>query len=135
MDRMLFRAMTPDVDGLPAVGRSARALGIRVPRDIAPTADGFVEPGSGGLSVAPASMWNLPHHRRPRGLGRGSTGPATDRVYFVREAALEACAFSVRPDPRAPTIHAFVEPAWRMLLAQYEVSLMRTRPSLAQVWP
>src|SRR2546430_2606362 len=76
-----FRTMTRADDGLPVVGRSARSLGVRVPEDIQPDAAGRVVPGQGGMSVAPGSFWNLPNHRRPRGLGRGSTGPCGFRKF------------------------------------------------------
>ena len=36
-----YRAMMPDPDGLPRIGRSARMLGVRMPEDIAPDKDGM----------------------------------------------------------------------------------------------
>lgn len=131
---MLFRTMKPDADGRPATGRSARCLGVRIPGDIAPDAEGRVLPGTGGLSVAPRAVWNLPHHRRPRPMGRGSTGPASDRVYGIADERIEA-SLSLRLDPAAPDVHATVEPPSPMTLDSYERLLVSTRPDWQQVWP
>src|SRR3972149_2014609 len=79
---MFFRAMTPDVDGLPMRGRSARALGVRAPHDVSPHAPGYVNPGTGGLSVAPDSQWHVAHHRRPRGLGAAAGGAGPGPPFF-----------------------------------------------------
>ena len=135
MEAMLFRVMEPSPDGLPLVGRSARRLGVRVPHDIPQDAGGYVHPGTGGMSVAPSSMWNLPNHRRPKGMGRGSSGPADDRVYAIEEMALRSQPLDVRVDPNAPAVHAFVEPSMRMPLARYDTSLENTRISWGQAWP
>ena len=102
--------MTPNGDGLPRVGPSARTLGVRVPADIAPDADGYVNPGTGGMSVAPESVLNLPNHRRPRAMGQGSSGPNTDHVFYIEPGPLEGKGLVTRPDPLAPSVHAFVEP-------------------------
>lgn len=87
----LHEGNDPDQDGAPKVGPTARALGVR-PDEISVDGDGRALPGTGGMSVSPDSVWNLPNHRRPRGMGRGSTGPASDRVYAIREDALTAHA-------------------------------------------
>ena len=129
-----FRSMMADLDGAPIVGRSSRGLGVRVPEDIAPDETGAVTPGTGGMSVAP-TVRGLPNHRRPRPMGLGSTGPASDRVYEIEEPALLEGTLAVRPDPRAPDVHAFVEPAHRAPLASYEGNLVFTRPAWRQVWP
>lgn len=130
-----FRTMTPDEVGRPRLGNTSRTLGVRVPQDIVPDGDGYVQPGAGGLSVAPDSMWNLPHHRRPRSLGRGSTGPGVDRVYSVTSPRLSDCSLQVRPDPIAQDIHAFVEPSERTLLEDFRRCLERTKPYWEQAWP
>ena len=127
--------MTPDTDGLPKLGPSARTLGVRVPQDVNPDETGHVTPGSGGMSVAPDTMWNLPHHRRPRGIGRGSTGPDQDHLFSLALAELHETVLAVRHDPKAPAVHAFVEPKFRMLLADFERGLATTRPRWARVWP
>jgi len=84
------------------------------------------------MSVAPDSVWNLPNHRRPRGMHRGSTGPAGDRVYAIDPATLKQQPLDIRPtSPR----HATVEPSRQMRLAVYEAALTATRPSWIQAWP
>jgi hypothetical protein len=130
-----FRAMIPDtVAGTPAVGATARHLGVRDPQDIRADGDGVVHPETGGMSVAPTSMWNVPHHRRPRGMGRGSTGPAADWVFAIADTALPA-DLAVRPDPEAPKVHAFVEPRVDMLLSRLRDLLAGTRQAWRKVWP
>jgi hypothetical protein len=130
-----YRAMTPEMDGLPRVARSARALGVRVPQDVVPDATGHVAPETGGMSVAPDSVFNLPNHRRPRGLGHGSTGPGADWVFGITLPPLTAACLLVRPDPRRPHKHAFVEPRNPVSLEGFEASLTSTRPSWSRVWP
>jgi len=132
---MFFRGMTPAADGLPVVARNARSLGVRVPEDVRPDADNRVLPGAGGLSVAPGSMWNLPNHRRPRGLARGSTGPADDRVFSLSLMCVSIAGLSVRHDPVRPFKHAFIEPLSELPLPTYEAMLAGTRPDWRQEWP
>ena len=130
-----YRAMTPDVDGLPKAGRSARMLGVRVPEDIVSDENGFVRPGTGGMSIAPNSAWNVPNHRRPRGMYMGSTGKYDDRMYALTDSGIPADKLKVRPDPLQPDRHAFVEPAVTAELARYESDLANTRNDWRQVWP
>lgn len=110
-------------------------LGVRVPEDIRLDEAGYVLPGTGGMSVAPDSMWNLPHHRRPRGMGRGSTGPVQDHVFSIVSAPLRDNGLVARRDPEAPVVHALVEPMQKALLEEFERSLAATRPSWSQLWP
>jgi hypothetical protein len=132
---MFFRSMSPAQDGLPVVGRSGRALGVRVPEDVRPDAEGRVHPGHGGMSFAPRSMWHLPHHRRPRPMGRGSSGPAIDRVFALARAVVSSTDLVVRLDPHRPDKHAFIEPSKAVPLPSYEAMLASTRPDWQQVWP
>jgi hypothetical protein len=124
-----------------AVGADAPVLAVNVwmspvaPVGVRDPKGGWIEPGTGGMSVAPGSPWNLPNHRRPRSLGRGSTGHSDDRVYAVEEAPVIAERLAVRPDAERPQIHAFVEPASRMLPDAYESALAATRPAWKVVWP
>jgi len=68
---LIYRAMTVDSDGKPKVGRAARTLGARVPPDpkpdVTPDSNGRVQPGMGGMSVAP-NWRRLPSHRIPKRL-------------------------------------------------------------------
>lgn len=132
---VLFRGMTPSEDGLPVVARSARALGVRADKDIRLNSEGRVLPGCGGMSVAPSSVWNLPNHRRPRGMGRGSTGPAADRMFSIAPESVSSAGLLVRPDPERPAKHAFIEPPEVIELFRYEAMLGSTRTQWKQVWP
>jgi hypothetical protein len=134
----LYRAMTPAKDGLPSVGRSARALGVRIEgdfADIVPDDRGIVHPESGGMSVAPSSVWNVPNSRRPRGMGNGSTGPAGDAVFVISELAVTTDVLAVRADPVTPKEHALVHPSVPVLLVRYEAALADTRNQWRRFWP
>lgn len=124
---MWFRAMKPAPDGMPVTAPSGRALGARIPGDIDPDAQGVVHPRTGGMSVSPGSVWNIPHHRRPRGMGHGSTGPPGDQIFGME--AFSGFRLCARPDPARPDKHAFVEPALPMLSEPYQQELVATRPS------
>jgi hypothetical protein len=132
---MWFRGMRPETNGFPTIARSARALGVRVPEDIAPDDAGCVGPGYGGMSVSPDSIWNVPNHRRPQGMGRGSTGPPGDHIYGIDGAPVAEVGLLIRPDSSHPERHAFVEAAEVMLLVRYEAALAETRPHWRRTWP
>jgi hypothetical protein len=134
-ESLYYRTMTPDADGFPVVGRSARMLGVRIPQDVAPDEGGFVQPGTGGMSVAPGSIWNLPNHRRPRGMQRGSSGHPGDFVYGVEGTAILETGLVIRFDSALPQIHALVEPAISVELSRYEADLGSTRMAWRKQWP
>ncbi len=73
----IYRAMTPDDDGLPKVDRSARQLGVRtldwLPHNDVGVAlpDEIVSPGE-GMSAAPHEPAHLPRNRRPPQLLGGA---------------------------------------------------------------
>ena len=123
--REYFRAMTPTGNGLPSVGPSKRMLGA-LPSETNST-DGTFGPGTGGMSVSPDSPWYIPHHRRPRWMGRGATGPAQDWVFGIDNGALYVAALAARLDPGNPTMHAFVEPMTTMTLPSYTIALATTQ--------
>ena len=128
-----FRAMTPMTSGLPAVGPSKRMLGV-LPTETNRT-DGTFGPGTGGMSVSPDSVWNVPHHRRPRGMGRGSTGPSQDCVFRIENDALAFASLSARLDPPDSRKHAFVEPLVMIKLEDYTSVLVSTQSSWRRAWP
>jgi hypothetical protein len=124
--------MKPAPDGLPMLGADARSLGVRTPEDILVN-DGFVEPQTGGISVATGSYWNLPPHRRPKPLGQGSSGNKGD---FIYEASIpfKDERLTVRPQT-PPEEHAVIEPAIKMPFSEYENALAGTRSAWRKVWP
>jgi hypothetical protein len=133
-----YRSMIEE-GGRPVIGRSATALGVRVPpsqpTDITPDAAGNVHPGSGGMSVVSGwrhlKPWRIPLHLRPvfpaaagRSVGlrcwRMGTG-----TFGLAGPAAPGLAFA--PDPRDPN-HATLEPDRVMALADYEAALAATAP-------
>ena len=135
LENPYYRAMTPDTDGLPVIGRNARTLGVRIPGDISPDENGIVKPETGGMSVAPGSIWNVPNHRRPRGMQKGSTGPSGDFMYEIKESAIPVTRLVIRCDPAQPELHGFVEPATPVELSTYESDLASTRVDWRRIWP
>src|SRR5262245_52021888 len=125
--------MTPDHDGRPTVGKSSRLLGVRIGEDITPSAEGLVGPGGGGMSAATGSYWNLPPHRRPIGMGGGSSGAKKDHVYRVLVPLKESALGVLEDLPEQH--HALIEPAVVMQFSAYEEALGRTRPEWERVWP
>src|SRR5262249_47423529 len=111
--------MTPATDGLPLVGRSARALGVRTPNEstnpdvTATDAADIIQPGTGGMSVAPNDPANLPRLRRPPVLG----GTGKDPVWEIDTDDLGP-DLQFRQDS---TTHGLIEPARPMTLAEYEL--------------
>jgi hypothetical protein len=121
----IYRAMTPDSDGLPQVGRSARQLGVR-PLDQLPhndvsaaAPDDSVNPGE-GMSAAPQDPANLPRNRRPPQV-KGGTGK--DPVWEIDTDDLGANLQYVQDKPT----HGVVGPQQPMTLVELEQALAATR--------
>src|SRR6266542_53264 len=72
--RMVYRAMREDAAGGPAIGPTARTLGVRPAVDV-PVSSGQVRPNTGGMSVAPDRPENLPFLRRPAAYGGAGKDP------------------------------------------------------------
>jgi len=86
-------------------------LGVRVPIDVRPDANGTVAPGGGGMSVTPDDPARLPPHLRP--VSHGGLGVLP--VFGMPVGGL-GLLLSFRPDPRRPDRHGFVEPSRVMTL-------------------
>ena len=121
----LFRAMKMSGDGLPELGRTKRTLGVR-PGNLAPNndvlairPDDVVNPGVGGMSVAPDEPIHLPRFLRPPAFG----GTGKDPVWVIDEADLPP-ELTVRRDK---AIHGMIEPKTDMTLTEYESALASTR--------
>jgi hypothetical protein len=119
---LLFRAMKETGIGLPEVGSSARALGVRPGLDVPSIkSDDLVLPSQGGMSVSPDEPGNLPYFRRPplfQGVGR-------DPVWCIEESELGP-DLVYRPDP-SQIGHGFVEPAHSMTLDAFQRALALTQ--------
>jgi len=124
--------MIPDEDGLPRVGSTGRTLGARPgypddpeepESDIRIDEDGIVCPEAGGASVAIPPVENLRPHRRPPKHG------GTDKKVEVYELETDELPdkLQARADPRGPTVHAFIEPAYEMSFDEYQRALHATR--------
>lgn len=132
---LIWRGMRM-VENQPELGRGGNMLGVRVGAgenmDI-PEENGDVLPGTGGLSVSP-SLESLPPHRIPRRLHNlvpEATGSNQLYCWSMGEGAFVLAALTdllrLRPDPVAPKRHGFVEPARKMLVAEYEAAIAATR--------
>lgn len=121
--------MRADEDGLPRFGESGRYLGARpsLPGrepdgDIPATEDGAVHPGTGGMSVSPPPVDNLPPHRRPPEYG----GTGKDPVFELETDGLSG-DLRYRPDPYSPARHGFIEPSRAMSFEEYRQAIFDTR--------
>lgn len=120
----LFRTMRAD-GVVPALGRSARTLGVRAGVDIQVDDRGFVDPKTGGMSVAPDDPMNLPPARKPRAMGGNSKDPLW---------VLEQHGFAGRLAYSADSLtHGVIEPSERLLLEEYEGELGATQASWSMV--
>lgn len=122
----LFRSMIEDPDGLPAVGPSARKLGVRpgLSRfgDVSAIADDdMVAPGGGGMSVAPGDPRYLLPHRRPVSLG----GSSPDPIWSIELKDLGADLHFRQSSPT----HGVIEPNHSMTLLDFQAALAGTRSS------
>jgi hypothetical protein len=81
----LYRAMKEDPQGMPQLGASARALGVRPGIDVPATlASDMVQSGQGGLSVSSDDPMKLPVYRRPNTFH----GTGKDPVWVIDDADL-----------------------------------------------
>ncbi len=112
-------------DGLPRVGETGRYLAVRWSgrfRDIDVGDDGMVRPGTGGMSVSPPPLENLPEQLRPPEHG----GYGKDPLFEIDTDDL-APELRYRPDPKNPTGHGFIEPSEPMPFEDYERAIHATR--------
>jgi hypothetical protein len=109
-------------DGGPLVVDTASGLGVR-DWEIDVDEDGTALPDTGGMSVSPGAIDNLPFMFRPREHG----GTGTNPVWCIEMDDLGP-DLEYRADPRDPRGHGFVEPARPMDLQEYREALWETRP-------
>lgn len=110
-------------DGKPQCGKSSNVLGVRPGIDLPLDARGHVQPLTGGLSATPDDPARLPPHVRPSSLN-GGHGKLP--LFELETNALDR-SLIVRPDPKQPTKHVFLEPAHGMPLSDLQVILCATR--------
>ncbi len=122
--------MRPADDALPIAGSGATKLGVRVPKDIAPNADGEVAPSTGGMSVAP-TLGTLPLSLVPARLAHlvpGAYGNNKDRVWMMGDGPFVSGPVAPKLDLNVDRLdHANVEPDATMPLGDYVGALEATR--------
>lgn len=130
----IFRSMLMDADGKPVTGRVRDSLGVRVPPDkrpdIVPDASGSVQPGTGGMSVAPA-LTDLPYFLVPlrlQGLVPNASGSNDKYVWRSGEGPFAGgvVAADLQLVVTKPW-HGAVGPDRTMPLQQFESALAATR--------
>lgn len=129
------------VDDKPETGAGGNLLGVRIglhESDDIVEEDGYVQPGNGDMSVSP-SLETLPPHRMPRRLQSPfpeASGSNQLYCWSMGEGDFFACQVAVglvlRPDPKAPERHGFVEPERKMMAAVYQVAVAATRDQWIQ---
>ncbi len=82
--KILLRPMRSGSDGKPTLGRSLSTLGVRPGHDLPVDVNGKVAPGTGGVSVTPDRVQDIPHPLLPRELG----GEGRHPVFFLAVAGL-----------------------------------------------
>jgi hypothetical protein len=107
-------------------GASARTLGARANIDIPVDEDGFVEPGTGGMSVSPHTPENLPFFRRPPEFGGTGRDPVWELDLLAENPDNPLRKLTYRADPKNPEHHGFIEPATRMSFEEYQQALHET---------
>jgi hypothetical protein len=125
----IYRSMKRDADDKPVVADNAAGLGIR-PSDIPVDPEGWVEPGTGGLSVAP--HWrDLPVELIPKRLADklpGALGRNSMACFAFGEGPFENTSLTPGLSLRIDTeIHGLVEPRIKMQFEEFRKSIKGTR--------
>jgi hypothetical protein len=124
----VYRAMRNAPDGLPAIGRSGKALGVRLPGadvvDVHPDADGNVHPTHDEKAQGLSVTLNDPRNGRPHHVPIAMGGTARCPMY---ELAVTSIVAPLELQPDAPN-HGVIRPARSMTLGDYDQSLEATRP-------
>jgi len=90
-----------------------------------PVLGGNVRPGTGGMSVAPDSPYNLPRHRKPSQFG----GIAKDPVWVIDESELGSDLKFVADTPQ----HGTIQPAREMTIDEFQAALANTAPKWRRI--
>lgn len=129
---LFFRSMKMNTNGEPELGPSSSTLGIRIPPnlhpDIIPNSEGVVSPDTGGMSVSPNSMANLPNFARPTSINNGG---GTNPVWCIAQCQLGP---ELKYAQESIT-HGYIEPSYPMSLLQFQNALANTQSSWKLVYP
>ena len=126
---LVYRAMTCEGDQ-PKLGPSARTLGVRPDIDITLDEKGFVQPRTGGMSVAP-SWRDLPPHRIPlrlRPIACDACGSDLDACWRMGSGAFVDSSLNESLNLRSDqSDHGLVEPSRTMGMTEFQSALAATR--------
>ena len=114
----VYRGMI-DAGGKPALGESARKLGVRVGPDL-DVVDGVAKHNQKGMSTSPDNPENLPKHRRPKEFG----GTGRDPVWEADSSELTNETIEWHQD--GPT-HGIVRPTEDMPYDGFKAALEATQ--------
>lgn len=132
----IYRVMVKEADR-PLLGETSSTLGVRVPHDVIPDADGQVRPGQGGMSVSPtlSALNRLPARMIPRRLRHVVPSAAGNDSLFAwslgegewpQDQAALVRGLQLRVDPKDGQ-HGFVEPEAMTTLGQFRQALAATQ--------
>ena len=119
----VYRGMT-DAGGVPALGESARKLGVRKGTDLTVETVGDTETAKHdkkGMSTSPNSPKNLPSHRRPSEWG----GTGKDPVWEIDSSDLNTDKIEWHEDD--PGKHGIVRPTRDMPYSEFKSELEGTQ--------
>ncbi|MBT3327542.1 MAG: hypothetical protein HN396_15010 [Gemmatimonadales bacterium] len=116
---VIYRPMRRAKDGKPELGASLATLGVRPDKDVPMDDDGYVEPLSGGMSVTPDRLEDVPPSLLPRKYG----GEGRHTLFLLLVSMLPPQLRARIDKPR----HANVEPTQRCLFVDYNGRVQGTR--------
>ena len=127
--------MLPDDSGAkPKIGcDNGPGLGVRVPMDDQPDANGVVRPNTGGMSVMPSitSVLKRQPHLVPKDLRSkfpGARGGNVRRVWSYGAGIFTSAALTAGLVLRVESsYHGLVKPSTQMMLSEYQQALAQTQ--------
>lgn len=126
----LYRTMKAEWSGLnPLIEQSRRGLGVKIdPKDsdIFVDENGNVQPFSGGMSVSPYDLTNLPGFKLSERFG--GTAKKPDPVWCINSAFVSLTGgLFFNPDVPAGATHGTIQPLRMMSLQRYQDYLSSTQ--------
>lgn len=126
--RKVFRGMKDD-GGVPALGESKTALGVKFPGDLDVDAAGMAKHNEKGMSTSPDSPYNLPPFRRSIEWGGETKHP----VWAINLDKLNTDTLNWHEDN--PGKHGVVRPAHDMPYTKFKSALESTQSDWKIVRP